>query len=212
MASWDDFLPDVLAHCPSAPTPTVRRVLRRAARKFCQRTFAWKVWLPCVQAASPNLSDYTITLPTDAELVRLEQVVADGVPVSTTMQDVPADDWTTEATATALPERQAVTADLLGFTITGPALSGSAVVKAQVALQPTRAAAACGFELLATRYFEAIVHGALARLFAIKGSTFGDPDEAAKYEAMFEADIGRAGNDVSRGHTRSRRRPTAHWC
>ncbi|HRG70692.1 MAG TPA: hypothetical protein PLH95_03585 [Thauera aminoaromatica] len=212
MASWDVFLTDVLVHCPSAPIPTVRRVLRRSARAFCQRTFAWKVWLPCEQAASPDLTDYTIALPTGAELVRLEQVVADGVPVTTTMQDVPADDWTDEDTAAEMPDRQAVTADLLTITITAGPLADTAVVKAQVALQPTLAAAACAFELLATRYFEAIVDGALARLFAMKGATFGDNDEAAKFGAMFEAAIGRAVNDVSRGHTRSRRRPTAHWC
>lgn len=211
MASWDDFLPDVLVHCPSAPVPTVRRVLRRAARAFCQRTYAWKVWLPCEQAASPDLTDYTFVLPTGAELVRLEKVTADDKPVGVSMQDLPDEDWTDEDTATGLDER-AITVDLLGFTLTGQALADTAVVKAYVALMPTRSAAACGFELLASRYFEAIVHGALARLFAIKGATFGDPDEAARFAGQFEADIARAVQDVSRGHTNKRRRPTAHWC
>lgn len=212
MASWDDFLPDVLAHCPSAPVPTVRRVLRRAAREFCQRTFVWKVWLVCNQASSPDLTDYTFALPTDSELVRLEKVNADGKPVGISMQDVPTDDWTDEDTAAEMDPQQAITASLVGFTITGEPLADTAVVKAFVSLQPTRLAATCALELLATRYFESIVNGALAKLFAIKGSTWGDPQETLKYEALFEAAIGRAINNVSRGHTADRKRLRPHWC
>ena len=208
MASWDDFLPDVLAHCPSAPIPTVRRALRRAARKFCARTYAWKAWLPCVQTVDPA-PESTPPLPTGAEALRIEKATMNGDPITVTQFHVPEKDWTDEDIATGL-ERQVITDDLVTFTLAGTVTSG-AVVRARVALQPTRSAAACNFELLATRYFEAIVDGALAELFRIKGATFGDPDEAAKFAGMFEAHIGRAINDVSRGGTGQRARLRPHW-
>lgn len=208
MASWDDFLPDVLAHCPSAPIPTVRRALRRAARKFCSRTYAWKAWLPCVQTVDPA-TEFTPTLPTGAEALRIEKATMNGDPITVTQFHVPEKDWTDEDIATGL-ERQVITDDLVTFTLAGTVTSG-AVVRARVALQPTRSAAACNFELLATRYFEAIVDGALAELFRIKGATFGDPDEAAKFAGMFEAHIGRAIIDVSRGGTGQRARLRPHW-
>lgn len=210
MASWDLFLPDVQAHVPSAPLPTVRRALRRAARKFCSRTFAWKVWVPCVQSADPDFTEFTPTLPAASEALRIEKATVNGDPVTITQFHVPTLDWTDEDTAQGL-EREVITDDLVTFTLSGAATSG-AVVRARVALQPTISAAACGFELLASRYFEAIVDGALAELFRIKGATFGDPDEAAKFAAMFEGHIGRAVNDVSRGGSAQRARLRPHWC
>lgn len=205
MAAWDLFLPHVLVHAQGAPDPYVRQCLRGAAREFCMRTFVWAPWFACA-ADSPPDQAYTFTLPADAEMVRFEGVTLDGRAIDyVPHRNVPRD-WRTYADS----EPEGVTFDdLTAFYLTGPAVTGT--VQARASLMPTVLAATCP-DLLATRYLEAIAHGAVYRLCGTKSVSFTDPDTATIARAEFELRVGSAIGDVHRGHSNQVPRTRPRWC
>lgn len=204
MAALDVFLPDILVHAPGAPDPFVRQSIIRAAREWCQRTFGWKVWIACAADAPPD-SQYAFTVPTDAELVRLERVTLAGRPIDVVNFRAPERDYVTYATEEA---QGAITSDLATFTLLGTV---TGTLQAFVSLQPTLAAASVP-DILASRYMESIAKGAAARLLLTEGATFAKPQMGALLRQEFLDAIGRATTDVMKGHTKATPRNRVLWC
>lgn len=121
MASWDVFKPDVLVHVPTAPDPMIEMALRRASREFCGRTRAWRKWCACAETGA-GTAIYTITIPTDAQAIRLERVTAGGKPVAVIPYHWHEADWETDPTQAG---SGVSTDDLASFTSTTGSLTGS---------------------------------------------------------------------------------------
>lgn len=204
MASWDVFKPDVLVHVPAAPDPMVEMALRRSAREFCRLTRAWRRWCACVETGV-GTGVYTITLPADSQALRLERVTAGGKPVDVIPSHWHEADWETNPTEAA---GGVTTDDLATFTSTTGTLTGT--VRAMVDLMPTLSASTCD-DFLAGVYLEAIVAGACRNLLATQGAPWRDLQAASVQSGIFEAETGRAGVNVARGHTGRFGRPRPVW-
>lgn len=196
-------MPDTMVHAPSAPDPFARQALRRAARELCNRTYVWREWIACVKAVSP-VSQYTFTLPTDSEIVRFEKVTLDGAPIEVLDFKAGTRDPVTHAADDPLG---AASNGLVTFTLSGGEVTGT--VKAFVSLMPTPLAATC--PSLLVRYMECIAHGAAASLCATPGASFENKDTSTRLRAMFEDELGSAGNDVFRGHRAAQPRAAISW-
>lgn len=205
MATVDAFMPQVWIHAPAATDPLVRMCIVSAAREFCDRSLIWRDWLACVKSVSP-VTEYTFTLPTGAEIVRLEAVTLDDAEVPVESFTAPALDW--QASPADL-EQQAITDDLVKFRLTGAEVSGT--VKARVALKPTTAATTLP-DLLASRYLEGICAGAAARVLSTVGAEFYRPMDAQVLRDAFEASVAAAAGDVFRGLRSQRPRVRPQWC
>lgn len=204
MASWDVFKPDVLVHVPTAPDPMIEMALRRASREFCGRTRAWRKWCACAETGA-GTAIYTITIPTDAQAIRLERVTAGGKPVAVIPYHWHEADWETDPTQAG---SGVSTDDLASFTSTTGSLTGS--VRAMVDLMPTRDAATCD-DFLVGMYLEAIVAGACRNLLSAQGAPWKDLQAASIQAGIFEDRCGQAGVASARGHTGRFSRPRPVW-
>ena len=64
---------DVLAHVKRASKPSIERAVRDAAIAFCEKTWLWAEDLTRITTVI-NQQDYTLTDPTDAEIVVVDNV------------------------------------------------------------------------------------------------------------------------------------------
>lgn len=202
MASLDALLPFVLVHVPSAPHPLAYQCMRLAARELCRRTFVWRAWLDCEQAADP-VTEFTFTVPDDAELVRFEKATLDDQPLTVASSNAQDRDWVAGAEDI---DQSGITADLVTFTVTGAEVDGE--VKARVALMPTLDATTVP-NLLATRHLEAVASGAAARLLRTKGAEFYDLAASAVLRTEFEDGVADAARSVYKAQRAENPRPNA---
>jgi hypothetical protein len=72
MATLQDFYPWVMLDCPNVPNPVMDDAIVKGAREFCKLTHALDsdVVITTVIAQS----DYTLTLPTDTEIITVKKV------------------------------------------------------------------------------------------------------------------------------------------
>lgn len=203
MALWDVFLPDVLVHVPDAPDPLARQALRKAARTFCRRTRAWREW--CATTLG-DAGRYAITLPTNAETLRIERVTLDRTPLGVvpfTWAEYDPDTYSDDA------DIGVVSPDLATLIVTGPVLTGD--VRTQLSLQPTRSATGVS-DFVANRYLETIANGAASELLRTSGADWYDAQKASICLSVFEGGITDACDDVSRWNTSTRPRAKINWC
>lgn len=203
MALWDVFLPDVLVHVPDAPDPLARQALRRASRQFCRRTRAWQAWCATVLG---DPGEYAITLPSGAQVVRIERVTVDRKPLSV----VPFT-WNEYDPLTYSDDADVgvVSDDLATLMVTGPVISGD--VRTLLALMPTRAATGVS-DFVAERYLEYIANGAASDLLRTSGADWYDPQKGSICESVFQGGIAQACDDVSKWHSSTRPRASINWC
>lgn len=72
MAAYTDFLPLVSPFVANCPEPVVKQAVLRVARDFLRKTEVWKHDQTITAVASQ--ADYTLTPPTDGELIRVKKV------------------------------------------------------------------------------------------------------------------------------------------
>lgn len=202
MAAWSVFMPDVLVHVPKAPDPLVHNALRAAAREFCGRTRAWRVWVSCTEASGV----YTFTLPAGAQVVRFERATVNGKPLDTIPFTWPEADWRVHG---SLLDQGVISDDLATFRVTGQPVTGT--LQAQVSLMPTRVASGVG-DFVAERYLEGIAAGAAARLMSTKGADWYAPADSQLLRGAFDDAVSSACVDMARGHTGRLSSPRPIWC
>mgnify|MGYP003577447698 CR=1 FL=1 len=71
MKTFEKFFPDLLPQVPGCPEPVAEQALKRAAQRFCELTFAWRVRLDAISLAA-GTDEYELPLPDRSELVRIE--------------------------------------------------------------------------------------------------------------------------------------------
>lgn len=206
MATWDAWYPDILVDVPGAPLPLVDHALRRAAREFFKRTRAWMVWLDPQASSGVGGTEYDFDLPAQSELVRVEQVTADGEEVPVTAYRQLTKDWTRDQGA----EQGLVSQDMQTFTLLGTFAAAQAI-QVQASLRPSQTASGLP-DGLQGRYLEAITQGAKATLLLTSKAAFRDPEGAVIAQALFEEAISKHAVDAFRSHTNTMPRARVQWC
>ncbi len=205
MASWDNWMPELVLAAPTAPVPLIHQCLNRAARAFLRPTRAWQEWLEPVDITGEAFKEYTFELPQGSELLRLERATMDGRTLEVAnARDLPGD-----------PSRHAqkgraylVSTDLRNFTVGAHSAAGA--VQVYVSLLPSLRSNTVP-DTVASLYHEAIRDGAKAELLNTTGTDYYQPDQAAVALAFFQRSIDDATADVWRSNTGRVSRGSTKW-
>ena len=205
MASWDNWMPELVLAAPTAPVPLIHQCLNRAARAFLRPTRAWQEWLEPTETTGTPFTEYTFELPQGAELLRLERATMNGRPLEiSNARDLPADPWQHARKGLAY----LVSTDLRNFTVGAHGDSGQA--QAYVSLIPSIRGATVP-DSVASLYHEAIREGAKAELLNTSGTDYYKPDQAAVSLAFFQRAVDDATTDVWRSQTGRLSRGSVKW-
>lgn len=209
MANYADLYWQVRSEVPGVPTPILYNHFAEAVREFFVRSLAWQHNCPnalnlAASTAFPTLITGT-DIPTASQVVQPTRIKwSDGtfIPFKTRdqMDEIDAKwEQTTGSTSSY-------------WTITGPGsfrlyplltALATARIYLRVALAPTVAGGAVP-DALVYEFQDAWTHGALARLLRIPGKDWTNPNLAATYMQMYDADIklakSRAAADFGRPH------------
>lgn len=204
MASWENWMPELVLAAPKAPVPLIHLALNRAARSFLKATRAWQEWLEPMDVTGEAFKEYTFELPQGAELLRLERATLNGRPLEVVnARDLPADPWQHELRGKAY----LVTTNLREFTVrTG----GVGHLQGYASLMPSLRGNSVPDEV-ASLYHEAIRDGAKAELLNTEGTDYYKPDQAGVALALFQRAIDDASVDVWRSNTSRGSRGRASW-
>ncbi len=195
MASWDNWMPELVLAAPTAPAPLIHLCINRAARQFLRKTRAWQEWLEPVEVSGAPFAEYAFELPQGAELRRIEAATLDGKPLEVAKEgSLPADPWRHARGGCAY----LVTSDLASFTV--GALGAGGTVQVRASLIPSTRGTNVP-DSVARLYHEAIRDGAKAELLATAGTDYYRPDQAAVSFALFNQAIDDASVEVWRGNT-----------
>jgi hypothetical protein len=192
MATLASLIPDVQVEIPEIPAFVANRQILRALRDFCEQTRAWRTDIQISTTASTATVDLTALLPTASELVDVITVknVIGGAPVEPTTQarlDKEHALWRSEE---ALDAQWYVldSNNTLRLVFT-PSTTVANQYNARVAVKPLLATATTVDDIIANKYDELLVHGALARLYAIPRKPWTDNNLASFHIGMFNAGI-----------------------
>lgn len=204
MASWENWMPELVLAAPKAPVPLIHLALNRAARSFLKATRAWQEWLEPTDVTGEAFSEYTFELPQGAELLRLERATLNARPLDVAnARDLPADPRTSELRGKAY----LVTTNLREFTVrTGGAGKLQVYASLMLSLRGNSLPDEVG-----TLYHEAIREGAKAELLNTEGTDYYKPDQAGVALAFFMRAIDDASTDVWRSNTSRGSRGRTSW-
>jgi len=206
MASWDNWMGELVLAAPNAPVPLIHMCLNRASRKFLRETRAWQEWLEPTEVSGDDFKEYTFEFPQGAELLRLERATLNGRDLELSRsRDLPSDPWRHAQRGCAY----LVSTNLRDFTV--GAHGGSGQVQVYAALLPSTRATSVP-DNVGTLYHEAIREGAKAELLNTNGTTYYSPDQAAVSLALFNQAIADAADDVRRSNTPKGSRGRVRWC
>lgn len=206
MKTWDAWFPDVMVHATSAPDPLVRLALCRASREFFRKTRAWVEWLDAETTSTNAGEEHDFDLPTQTELLRVEQATADGRPLAVSSYRQRPADWVRHTQGGG---QGVISRDLVSFYLVG-GLQAGAKVQVQASLIPTLNATGLP-DHLGNRFFEAITEGAKSILLMTPGDFF-KPELAALSQAVFMGAINSHAVDAYKGHTAEVPRARPKWC
>lgn len=185
--------PYVTPGAPSAPPEEIDQCIRMAAAEFCRRTNVWAEQLPGM-VTTAGTETYPLDRPVDCDVHKLLRASVDGLP------------WRLVTYQEGLRTRQDEGADLgeaafmdpMGRLHLAPAPSVSGLaIECDAVLVPTLA----GTYLpgLLAPFIEDIADGALARLYAQRGTDYHDPASSEWRRSKFDRRIAVAGLRVARG-------------
>lgn len=189
------------------PEPTARQALVDAAIKFCEESNVLRQTLDPLTTI-PGVATYDIELPAQHQLSRLLRVRgANGLNYTV------AEPGATPTAQVGPPTAFFVTREDGLFTLhLSPAPQAAQEFTIEAALEPTRTATKFANDL-GSHWADHVIHGALARLYAIPDQPFSDPVRAANAMTQFlsEARWARAEGNLSRvrGSLRVQTRPLA---
>jgi hypothetical protein len=190
---WADFYPDILPDVIGCPIPTVDHHLKRAAQKFCAGTHVWKVWLADVTTLA-DTTVYTIPLPTESELMRMERATLDGRDIIITTEASLPSDWQTYPAGIS---DCIFTTDRKNLTLITVKAAGL-ILKLQVVVKPSDAAA--GIEdYLFDQYAQDIARGAMASLMQQADKPYTNVQKGLLLESRFDNRIASIGFQAERG-------------
>lgn len=187
MAALTVFTTDIRVEIPELPGFVAERSLIRAAREFCEETRCWRVNITIDVTADDPTVDIAALLPAGTELVDIVSVknVLGGAPVTATTYtklDRDSSDWRTDTDLNA----KLYVLDGNNVVRFFPTPSTTVVGKyyMRVAVKPTQAATTID-DVVANKYNEALIHGALASLYRLPRKPWTDLNLSSYHATEF---------------------------
>jgi hypothetical protein len=180
MAALTVWTNPLAAQLPGAIPAQIEEKLRHALKEFFLQSRAWRTTLGPFDVTS-GVALVTPTPPANSQIVWIRDVWLQEGGVFTPLQAATAE--ITEARTGKPTHFYSESPDTLMLWPT-PDTTLTQVLYAHVALTMTDATSVVP-DLSASHHYEAIEHGALARLFAIPNKPWSDPAMAFRYARMF---------------------------
>lgn len=192
MASFDDFLPDIMPDVGTCPPDTVRREVLQAAIHFCRTTQAWTEMLD-PSALINKMATYSLDLPSDSRLIMVREVWApDRQLLPRSLQEV-ARRYPNWQVAQGAPEfyNMLTWNELRIYPIPIGIPKGFAIT-VRAALAPTNTAKVAP-DVLAERWRDAIIARAKSQLMIMRDKPWTDVNTAAIHAGVYRTECDLAG-------------------
>jgi hypothetical protein len=182
-----EFRPEVLPDAPGVPPPLVDRAIRHAAIELCDNAFVWRVKLDPKDIVA-GTGEYTIDASPCGRVVTVMYAGHDGVrmlPTTERQLDDSEDGWRISTSRAAvsswyyLPDRNTIRLAL------APDVSKAQALNLSVSLKPTQDSTDLP-DVLYDDYLETVGHGARARVLAMSGVGWANPQLAGYHKAEFD--------------------------
>lgn len=193
MMDLDELLPEVLTHAQKCPEPLAIRMLRDAARDFCQQSRIWRD-TDTIPVTSPEFEG--VCTIQDAAIVMIEAAHMDETalePITARQLDEIRRNWATDTST--LSNARYIT-QLRPDTITlYPQQVGT--ITARLILKPSRTAWQIP-DFLIDGYGSEIASGALGSILLVPGTEYVNPQLGAYHASRFEEAKRIAGRTAAR--------------
>lgn len=180
LVPWETYAPLASVHLPGCPDITLKQALAFSAADFCERSQVWRVDLdPETTVAGEPLYEFYFS----GVLERFVELTCDGGRLEATHPSLLQSGWNAESGA---PTHFFIVEDASVRLYPTPdaeyVLGGTAVLK------PSKVATGTEKFIYET-HAETIVSGALARLLAIPGTVWSNPQLAVAFSQIYERGI-----------------------
>lgn len=196
----ETFIPDIAVECSGASNPLILSAVRTAVIEFCRKSLYWQEEADPVPIIK-GVAEYEMYAPTGRQIVQIMSVNIDG---NGTLPPL-----TLEQVERALPQWRTVQGSPVGFVAVNPETfrltpvpDATGTLTATVAYAPTRTGGVVP-DAIYDQHFEVIKHGTLARLKAMMGHAFYDPQAAIYYTGRFNAGVNAAAVERNKGFSRA---------
>lgn len=191
MVAISALVPDVRVEIPEIPSFVAERQLLRATREFTEQTRSWRVNIQLSTVTTVATTDLTSLLPSDTELVDIISVKnSDGSappePRTFIWLDENVSDWRTQEALDA--KWYVLEGNSTIRLVPTPSTTIADKYFIRVAVKPLLTATAID-DVVANKYDELLIHGALAKLFLIPRKPWTDANLGSFHLAAFNAGI-----------------------
>lgn len=198
MKPWDQFLSDVLPHCPGCPDLVAEDEIRNAAEQFLDETYTWKVWVGGM-VTQEGVKDYSPYLPAGARIVKLHEATLD----SQALDIAPMQGGETGTAYKA-------STDLEYITVGPDAPAADKTLRVLLSLSITSASTGLA-DVLFNSYRLAIANGAIARLCRTADKPYSNPSKASTHEDLFRSDMERHKWRKAQANSSAMQQVTGHY-
>jgi hypothetical protein len=185
-SGFDDLLPEVYASCPGIPEASAQVYLRQAIIRFCERTH----WLQreATIGLQCGVKDYPLPSVSCERIIEVSDVLHHQIPLRPFRQkEFPNHYWNHHGYTVEAMETPDVSI-VLGCE---PDCDDPCGLLVKWYAAPRRDA--CTFDSrLIEEFGEALVYGAIARVYLLPGEKFSNPKIANEYQVLFEQAMNRA--------------------
>jgi hypothetical protein len=210
MADLSDFHPYILPEVPQCPLAVVDFAISNTLNDFCTATRLWSAELDPMDSVA-NQMDYTVTPPTDSELVRLERVSYDGHQLKCLTLDqldlIYRSSW---LDLTGTPIYYVLTGTETLSLVPAPAAALTDGITIRVSLTPAPDATTFP-DLFFRRYSAEIAAGAKAALMSMVDKPWSNQEAATRYGALYAAGRDDGMTFKAKGHLGARTRTAASY-
>lgn len=208
MTSYDSFLPWVLTNVPGVPEVAAIQGLRDASIQFCEQTLIHQVDHDPVTVIA-NTVDYDLETPVSG--TRVHKIMRAWFQGSELRPEAP-DQVNSPSiynqniggvTTNKTKPQTFIQKDWATFSVFPiPDQTYPNSVTLRIALAPLRSATSCE-DFLYQNWGEAIAHGASARLLAMPGKSWSNPNAAAYHQTQYQIGINQARQQATHGYVRA---------
>lgn len=188
MTALSAFVPDVRVEIPEIPSFVAERQLLRAAREFCEETRTWRVDIQITTVAATATTNLTSLLPANTELVDIVSIknIDDGgtppAPSTFAWLDKNVNDWRSNEALNA--KWFVLDGNNTLRLVPTPSTAVTNQYFLRVAVKPLLSATVID-DVVANKYDELLIHGALAKLFLLPRKPWTDAGLAQYHQSIF---------------------------
>lgn len=200
MIKWSAWLPDILPHLPACHSVLAEHEIKRAAQEFFERSRAWSVTLERVGVGAGQPEIELAADDSGQDIVRVEKAWYDDKviePITVEqLDDAFNDDWTLH---TGRPTKYVIQSPSVIRLYPSPDIAAASGACFRVSVRPSERSSGVPVDL-GSKYRNAIVAGAKARLMMYPEKAWTRLDMAAVEMSVFNAAIDKANIDAARAH------------